>query len=175
MDESAQQAIQLGVNVTIFIVALSLAVTLMFGVKTLAEKAISLQKEIPEGSKVEDIVDTNKSIYYGYELIGFYSNYISNEKIGKSGLYNKEVDNSNNEVYRMYVYLKSGVDASGNVNYIEKVLNGTLPTIDGTPSTQITIDQYFRNNNIDMKKSYEMRVEEYNKANKVMKVVFKEI
>ena len=172
MDESAQQAIQLGVNVTIFIVALSLAVTLMFGVKTLAEKAISLQKEIPEGSKVEDIVDTNKSIYYGYELVGFYANYISNEKIGKSGLYNKEVDNNNNESYRMYVYLKSGVDASGNVNYIEKILNETLPTIGGN---QITIDRYFTDNNIDMKKSYEMVVEKYNKETKIMKVVFKEI
>lgn len=168
MNESSEQAIQLAVNITIFIIALSIGVTLMFGVRNMAENAIKLDKAVPEGSKIIESVESTKNTYNGYELINFYANYISNEKIGKSGLYNKETDTYGNEIYSMEISKISGVDMDGKNTYTKYTINNSLPA--GT-----SIETYLSSNGVNMKKKYQMLVYNYDKDTKLMKVVFKEI
>ncbi|MDD2627415.1 MAG: hypothetical protein PHR25_02625 [Clostridia bacterium] len=92
MEESAEQAIQIGVNTFIFIVALSIAVTLLIGVRDVAEKAIELDASIPKGSRVLVTHETNRKVQ-GYELVSYFTNYISDDKEQKSGKYKIIMEN----------------------------------------------------------------------------------
>ena len=77
MDESAQQAVQLGVNITIFIVALSISLTLLLGVRDVAEVAADYDASIPTGSRVVDVSEQKKRLISGNELLSYCANYMT--------------------------------------------------------------------------------------------------
>ena len=92
MDESSQQAIILGVNLFIFITALTLALTLLLNVRDLAETAYEYDASLPSGSRVVDIEEKKERIVTGYELRSYFANYISN--INNPEVYRLEDDNA---------------------------------------------------------------------------------
>jgi len=76
MDESAQQAISIGVNVTIFVVALTISLNLIFSVRNLANVAKEVNDSVADGSKQEAVEKHNEMIMTGYEVASYYYNYI---------------------------------------------------------------------------------------------------
>lgn len=76
MDESAQQAVSIGVNITIFIIALSISLTLMFSVRNMAEIATEVDNSVPNGAVLHSAEEVDDRIISGYELISYYYNYI---------------------------------------------------------------------------------------------------
>lgn len=117
MDESAQQAISVGVNVTIFIVALTISLTLMLAVRNLAETASEVDTSMPDGAILLSTQNVEDRIISGYELISYYYNYIvpyyhndqTNEneynypnvgviiKKANGAVYKKEIKDGNNQ------------------------------------------------------------------------------
>lgn len=93
MDESAQQAVSIGVNVTIFIVALSVTLSLIFGVRDIADVASKVDKNMPDGSMVLATRDIDSRIISGYEVISYYYNYIKPYFEDEDG--NNEYNHSN--------------------------------------------------------------------------------
>lgn len=87
MDESAQQAVQLGVNVTIFVIALSISITLLLGVRDVAELAFEYDASIPTGSRVVSAKEMNKRIISGDELLSYYATYMTDINIERIGRY----------------------------------------------------------------------------------------
>lgn len=86
MDEAAQQAVQLGVNVTIFVVALTISITLLLGVRDVADVATEYNASIPTGSRIVTVESEEKRVINGYELLSYYANYMTdrnNERIDK--------------------------------------------------------------------------------------------
>lgn len=76
MDESAQQAVSISVNITIFVVALSVTLSLIFGVRDIADVAAEIDQNSPDGSMILATGDTDSRIISGYEVISYYYNYI---------------------------------------------------------------------------------------------------
>lgn len=83
MDEATQQAVQLGVNVTIFVIALSVCLNLLLGVRNIADVAGEYNASIPSGSKLVAVeVNNERKRIKGNELISYYANYMT-EKNGE--------------------------------------------------------------------------------------------
>lgn len=76
MDESAEQAVNLSVNIAIFVIALTVSLTLLFKVRDIADLAVELDNKIPDGSMVLSTQNIDNRIISGYELISYYYNYI---------------------------------------------------------------------------------------------------
>lgn len=150
MDESAQQAVQLGVNVTIFIIALSISVTLLLGVRDVADVASEYNASIPTGSRVVNVDIQNKRIVSGYELLSYYANYmtdINNERTGKFVL---------------------TIEDNGNVVKEENVASIGEPTISN-------LKLYLKNKGINLAKDYEVITERYNENAGVLEITLKSI
>lgn len=94
MDESAIQAVQIGVNVVIFVVALTISLTLLLGVRDVAERAIEYDASLPTGSRTLVIDDVNQRTIKGYELLSYYTRYMSKQVEGvTSGKYIFTIEN----------------------------------------------------------------------------------
>lgn len=76
MDESAQQAVSIGVNLTIFVIALTISLTLMFSVRDMAKIATEVDSGVPDGALQLSTENVDDRIISGYELIAYYYNYI---------------------------------------------------------------------------------------------------
>lgn len=88
MDESAQQAVSLGVNATIFVIALSVSITLLFNVRELADIALNASESTPSGAVTISTDNVDDRIISGYELISYYYNYITPYYSGEEDEYN---------------------------------------------------------------------------------------
>ena len=148
MDESAQQAVQLGVNVTIFVVALSVSITLLLGVRDVAKLTFEYDATIPTGSRVVSSKEVNKRIISGDELLSYYSNYmtdINNERAG---------------------------------TYVVKIINGEEELLEESGEVKITnLKSYFVTNlgNDVFSKDYEIITEKYDKNSDKLEITLKAI
>ena len=145
MNEASEQAVQLGANVTIFIIALTISITLMMGVRDVAEKAFSYNSSLPNGSRVISTESQNRHIIKGYELLSYYANHMTDANYARSGKYEITIENS----------------AGKKITAIEL--------------ENKTIKQFFRDNGIDLSKDYEVITEEYNKEEEILYITLKEI
>lgn len=155
MDESAQQAVQLGVNVTIFIVALSISISLLLGVRDVAEKALEYDASIPTGSRVVSVGETKKRTINGDELLSYYTRYMNEQaKVTTSGKYIITIEN------------KSGSS---------KITQNTAMKKNNENVITETIKEFFKRNNISLTSQYEVITQKYNSDDEILEVLFKEI
>lgn len=98
MDESTQQAVQLGVNLTIFIVALSISITLLIGVRNVAEKAFEYDATISTGARVLSVESKEKRIVSGNELLSYYANYMTNINNMEPTRYTLTIENKSGSI-----------------------------------------------------------------------------
>ena len=147
MDESAQQAVQLGVNVTIFIIALTIGITLMLGVRDVAEKAFEYNASIPTGSRVISVANDNRRVISGDEILSYYSNYMTDENHALSDKFIIKVENK----------------------------SGTRSITKGPEGGTSDLKDYLKHKGIDISKNYEIIISEYDKNNEILKVTLKEI
>ncbi len=147
MDESAQQAVQLGVNLIIFVIALSISLTLLLGVRNVAEMALEYDASLPTGSVIVAIEDIEKRTITGDELLSYYTRYMSEQaQLVTSGKYIFAIEN------------KDGTKSiTKNTNF-----NGDLKS-------------FFSSKGIDLSSEYEVIVTEYRSEDEVLKVLFKEV
>lgn len=149
MDESAQQAVQLGVNITIFIVALSISITLLLGVRDVTKTALEYNASIPTGSRVVSVSDKKQRTIKGYELLSYYSKYMSNQaKITTSGKYIITIEN------------KDGTVTIKNDTNMERTE---------------TLISFFSDKGVDLSKEYEIIPEKYDKTSGILNILIKEI
>lgn len=153
MDESAQQAVSIGVNVTIFIVALTVTLSLMFGVRDIADVAGKVDKNIPDGSMVLATKDLDSRIISGYEVISYYYNYIKPYFKDESG--NKEYNHKN-----IGIVIKTEDDVfrkefiAGNVDNITTEndalsYNSLKSKIDLNANYTLSIKEHYKNTNTE--------------------------
>lgn len=156
MDESAQQAVQLGVNVTIFVVALTLSITLLLGVRDVASVASEYDASIPTGSRLVSVEDKTQRIVSGNELLSYYVNYMT--------------DINHERTDRYVIYIQDGTSVLKETTRIsnDEDYNDTINTI-------TDIKQMFKNKGINLSKNYELVTEEYNKEDDILTVKFKSI
>lgn len=155
MDEAAQQAIQIGVNLTIFIVALSISITLLLGVRDVAELAFEYDASIPTGSRVVSTKETNKRIVSGDELLSYYANYMT--------------DINHERTDKFIVVIEDGS------NVLEEETRITSDDEYPTPGID-NIKNYFKNDKrIDLSKDYEVITERYNEIDGVLTIKLKAI
>lgn len=109
MEESAQQAISLGVNVTIFVVALTASLMLMFGVRNLADISAEVDESVQDGSLMLDTRELDDRIIDGVELISYYYTYIKPYYVeGTEKTYNHPnvgviIKDADDDVYKKYI------------------------------------------------------------------------
>ena len=98
MDESTQQAISVGVNSLIFVIALSISLNLMFSVRNLASVASEVNESVKDGSVIISSQENFNVILSGYDVISYYCNYIKPYYIAKNdaGAITEKVYNNNN-------------------------------------------------------------------------------
>lgn len=145
MDESAQQAVQLAVNVTIFVIALTVSIALMIGVRDVAELASKYNASIPTGSRVVNVESQEKRTIKGYEILSYYSNYMN------------EVNGENIERYE--IIIEDGTS---------KVKAEDIKTTDN-------LKQKLKSMNISLHKEYEVVTEKYDKNDDILYITIKSI
>lgn len=153
MDESAQQAVQLGVNVTIFVVALTISITLLLGVRDVADVASEYNASLPTGSRVVVPEEIKKRTVSGYELLSYYS------------LYMTDINNERTDKFNITI-----IDGGNKLEAEEKLVDDEYPEV-----TISNIKTFFKNNGIDLSKEYEVLTEKYNEADERLEVVLKSI
>lgn len=152
MDESAQQAISIGVNVTIFIVALSITLTLLFAVRDIAEVSTSIDENIPDGSMILATQDFDSRIISGFEVISYYYNYIK-------PYYEDETESEYNHP-NVGVVIKTG-----NQILKKEFINGN---IDSLQKQADNLNYSALINKIDLNSNYTLAVQEhYNNTNSI--------
>lgn len=149
MDESAQQAVQLGVNVTIFILALTLSITLLLGVRDVAKVASDYNASIPTGSRVVSVAEQKQRVISGNELLSYYVNYMT------------DVNHERTERYTIIIQ-----DGSNELK--EEIRNGDVSDI-------ADIKKMFKDKHINLAKDYELITEKYDKGNDHLLVRLKAI
>ena len=149
MDESAQQAVQLGVNVTIFILALTLSITLLLGVRDVAKVASDYNASIPTGSRVVSVAEQKQRVISGNELLSYYVNYMT------------DVNHERTERYTIIIQ-----DGSNELK--EEIRNGDVSDI-------ADIKKMFKDKHINLAKDYELITEKYDKENDHLLVRLKAI
>lgn len=145
MNEATQQAINLGANVLIFVIALTISLNLMFAVRDLAEVAKEVNDSVPDGSKIETIKDYEESIIDGYEVVGYYMNYI------------RTFDGTNYN--HPNVQIEIDKDGNGSVDY-KRPSDINLKTIAG---------------NIDLKSKYRINIKNYDERTNTTKVFIQKV
>jgi len=148
MDESAQQAVQLGVNTTIFVVALTIGINLLLGVRNVADVAAEYNASIPSGSRVVTVQSNKTRIISGYELLSYYTNYMTDV---------------NGE--RSYKYIIT----------IEDVGKITKEDEETFEFEQAILKQYFHNKNINLNKEYEVVTERYDDDDEILNITLRAI
>ena len=98
MDESAQQAVQLGVNITIFVIALTISVSLLLGVRDVADVAAEYNASIPTGSRVVTVSNNDKRTVAGNELLSYYANYMTDINNERTDKYKLTIINGSNRI-----------------------------------------------------------------------------
>ena len=149
MDESAQQAVQLGVNVTIFILALTLSITLLLEVRDVAKVASDYNASIPTGSRVVSVAEQKQRVISGNELLSYYVNYMI------------DVNHERTERYTIIIQ-----DGSNELK--EEIRNGDVSDI-------ADIKKMFKDKHINLAKDYELITEKYDKGNDHLLVRLKAI
>lgn len=95
MESSAERAIEIGVNVFVFIIALTCSLMLMTNVLNMSELASTIIKDNGNSTLMELYGETNERIYSGDEVLAIISEYVSNSnkikdkiilKINRSGV-----------------------------------------------------------------------------------------
>ena len=145
MDEAAQQAVQTAVNITIFIIALSISLTLLIGVRDLAEVASEYNASIPTGSRVVSVGEEKKRTVSGYELLSYCANYMTEINGEYSG------------------------------RYIITIKDGTNTVEADDLKNAISIEQVLKNEGIDLKKEYEVITKKYNKQRDILYITLQSI
>lgn len=163
MDESTQQAINVGFNALIFVIALTISISLVMSVKNVAEMAYDFDASLPNGSRTLEVEDQNKRIITGYELISYYASYMTN------------VNNTE-------VYLADTLDGAVTADKTDKFQiiienqDGTIK-VEGINTKDDSEDFYtfFRNKGIDLNKQYELLVFDYDDTENFVTIKIKEI
>lgn len=132
MQESSERAIQIGVNIFIFIIALTIAINLMTALNNVISKAFELGTSIPTGSRVLVVNKEEKRAVKGYDLVSYYANYISNDKQQKSGRYQVIIENKSG------VVKISSDDKASN----KKIVDHLKEKVTLTSQYELTIDKY---------------------------------
>lgn len=149
MDESTQQAINLGINLTLFVLALTITITLMMNVKDISEKASEFNAALPNGSRTISVENQNVRVIEGHELISYYANYLT--------------DINNNEVYLAFEVIIQNSSAENKIVGINKKLE------------EKEFAEFFKESGVDLNKSYEVIVQKYDNENKFLTVILREI
>lgn len=146
MDEATQQAIQIGVNITIFIVALSLSLLLLMGVRDVADVASEYNAALPTGSRVVSVGEKKRRTISGFEITSYYANYMTVINGEKS---NKFI--------------------------VSKIEDGSNSVTEEDWKTTSDIKSLLKDKGIDLSKEYEVIVEKYDKLSEETFVVFKAV
>ena len=155
MDESAQQAVQLGVNVTIFIVALSISITLLLGVRDVAEKALKYDASLPTGSRVVSVGETKKRLVNGDELLSYSTRYMSEQaRLTASGKYIITIENKNGS---------------------SSITQDTAMKKNRRNEVTETLKEFFDRKNINITSQYEVITTRYNSDSEIVEILFKEV
>ncbi len=155
MDESAQQAVQLGVNITIFIIALSISITLMLGVRDVAETALEYDASLPTGSRVVSVSETKKRVVSGDELLAYYAGYMSEQsQLTASGKFLITIENKNGT---------------------SRITKDTIMAKNDADEVIETVKEFFKRKNINISSDYEVTMTKYNKESQILEVLLKEI
>ena len=133
MESSAQEAIDIGISVLIFIVALSAAIILLTSVLNMSELANDIIKDTTGSALMTQFGETNERIYTGDEMLALIgeclaeTNQLSDRiklKI-KEGHYVEEVDNSftmtTSALESQYILKYDGVESDKAVYIFEKM------------------------------------------------------
>jgi len=152
MDESAEQAVNLSVNIAIFVIALTVSLTLLFTVRDIAGLAQNLDNKIPDGSMVLSTQDIDNRIISGYELISYYYTYIK-------PYYTDEEDNNEYNHPNVGVVIKSINREENKYNIVKKeFVDGNINSLD-TIDTGLTISQL--KDRINLNANYTVTVKQY--------------
>ena len=154
MDESAQQAVQLGVNLTIFVVALSISVTLLIGVRNVADKAFEYDATIPTGSRVVTTENNTTRTIKGYEILSYFTNYMIDINHVNSGKFNIIIEKQNGNI----------VDKDDFTILFEDVEENT-----------VNIKELLKDKGVKLEKEYEVIVHKYNNETEEAVIKLKEI
>lgn len=141
MEESAQQAINIGVNVTIFVIALSISLNLMFSVRDLSEVAKTVQKNVPDGSKTEMLQHYDNRIISGQEVVSYYINYIKPYFSEDTG------DVYNHPDMRIEI----DRDGNGSIDYVQgsdDTVGDFIHTIDFSKNYKLSINKYYEDTGV---------------------------
>ncbi len=165
MDESTQQAIQFGVNITIFIVALSISITLLMGVRDVSEKVFEYDATIPTGSRVFSAETETRRKIGGDEILSYFSNYMIDK---------------NNEISRKYIITIENL--SGNKSIVMQTdtaneITGNLKDRNGNNINYTTqnLKSYLLNNGINLNSNYEILTNKYDSEKQILFMTLKEV
>ncbi len=150
MDESLQQAIQLGVNIFILIVALSVGLNLMMSVKDITEIAKEYDASLPTGSRTVSVDDVKKRTINGYEILSYFSNYMT------------EINNPQTTDYNIWLQKLDGTT----ITVDDIISKGNKPENVGKSLEKILVEEL----NVDLLKKYEVIVSDYSKENDYIEI-----
>ena len=155
MDESTQQAISIAVNITIFIIALTIGVNLLIQVRDISEIADNYNASLPNGSRVIVPDNQTKRIVPGYELLSYYSNYMT--------------DKNNMEVYGSGY----GESEEGKTKIVIESSEGNIEGLNVISDTK-PIKEFFAEK-VNLNSYYEIIVKNYDREKEFLQIIFKEI
>ncbi len=123
MEQSAFEAIMIGVNVFVFIIALTAGILLMGNVINMVNYANENAIVGMNGSLAETVGVVNERVYTGEDLLTYYRKYMSEEYEDENG----EILNKSNYVYFVKLSntgteqtLKSYIEKENVTNYINE-------------------------------------------------------
>lgn len=148
MSEITQQTIYLAVNVTIFIIALTISINLMIGVRDVAELSAQYDASIPTGSRVVSVDTERTRTINGYELMSYYSRYMSEQ---------------------------AQLTSSQKFEIIIENKDGSKKITKDSAFNEDDIQKFFEKKGIKLSSDYEVITEEYNSKENILTIKLKEI
>lgn len=148
MSEITQQTIYLAVNITIFIIALTISINLMIGVRDVAELSAQYDASIPTGSRVVSVDTERTRAIKGYELKSYYSRYMSEQAL---------------------------LTTSHKFEIIIENKDGSKKITKDTTFDKSNLEVFFENNGIKLLNDYEVITTKYNSIENVLTIKLKEI
>ena len=163
MDESTQQAVSIGVNALIFVIALTITISLVMSVKNVAEKAYEFDASLPSGSRTLEVEEENKRVLNGYELISYYASYMTN--VNNTDAYMSDLSDGVSEPKK-----------TDNFHIIIENRDGTRKIDEiNTKTASEDFYSYFRSKGIDLDNKYELLLFDYDKEENFVTIKIKEI
>lgn len=160
MDESAQQAVQISVNITIFVVALTVSITLLLGVRDVADVASEYNASIPTGSRVVTVADVDRRIISGDELLSYYANYMTDINHQRTDKFVVTIENNSSVLEEETRF----------------VINDSSTTPLEYPTPEITnLKDFFSSKGIDLSKNYEVITDKYDENDKILYIKLRAI